>query len=129
MTGVTGAKGRAAAPGDPRAARDQRLLGVVRALREGEVTTYGDVAEVAGHPGRSRLVGRLLSGIGDQPDDREDDREDDQEDEVPWWRVVAANGRLVPGHEREQSALLRAEGVEVADGRVRSAPLGRFHRR
>jgi methylated-DNA-protein-cysteine methyltransferase-like protein len=133
VTGVSGVSGRAAAPGDPRAARDQRLLGVVRALREGEVTTYGDVAEVAGHPGRSRLVGRLLSGIGDQPDDRDDDREDDQEDdqedEVPWWRVVAANGRLVPGHEREQSALLRAEGVEVADGRVRSAPLGRFHRR
>ena len=122
---MTGVSGRAAAPGDPRAARDQRLLGVVRALREGEVTTYGDVAEVAGHPGRSRLVGRLLSGIGDQPDDQPDD----QQDEVPWWRVVAANGRLVPGHEREQSALLRAEGVEVADGRVRSAPLGRFHRR
>ena len=122
---MTGVSGRAAAPGDSRAARDQRLLGVVRALREGEVTTYGDVAEVAGHPGRSRLVGRLLSGIGDQPDDQPDD----QQDEVPWWRVVAANGRLVPGHEREQSALLRAEGVEVADGRVRSAPLGRFHRR
>jgi hypothetical protein len=35
-------------------------------------------------------------------------------------------GRLVPGHEREQSAQLRAEGVKVSEGRVRRARYGRF---
>lgn len=95
--------------------RDTRLLDVVRALREGEVTTYGDVAEVAGHPGRSRLVGHLLAAC-DDPD-------------LPWWRVVNAVGRLVPGSEDEQAALLRAEGVRVERGRVRAAPIGRFRRR
>ena len=96
--------------------RDARIVDVVRALGEGEVTTYGDIAEVAGYPGRSRLVGSLLAGGSDTLD-------------LPWWRVVNAAGRLVPGSEAEQAALLRAEGVTVRDGHVRDAPVGRFSRR
>jgi methylated-DNA-protein-cysteine methyltransferase-like protein len=95
-----------------RASRDSRMLDVVRALGEGEVTTYGEIAEVAGYPGLSRHVGHLLASH-DDPD-------------LPWWRVVNAAGRLVPGGETEQAALLRAEGVRVEGGRVRVAPVGRF---
>lgn len=91
--------------------RDARIIDVVRALREGEVVTYGDIADTAGYPRLSRLVGRILAT---------------SDLELPWWRVVNAAGRLVPGNEREQSALLRAEGVTVQDGRVRRAPIGRF---
>jgi methylated-DNA-protein-cysteine methyltransferase-like protein len=97
----------------PAAERDRRILDVLRALGPGEVTTYGDVAEVAGHPGRARLVGRILATT---------------DVDVPWWRVVNAAGRLVPGHEREQAALLRGEDVTVRAGRVVSAPVGRFSR-
>lgn len=76
------------------------MLTVLQALRPGEVVTYGEVAEEAGFPGRARAVGHLLaSGVGD----------------VAWWRVVAANGRLVPGNEREHAKRLRAEGVEVGE--------------
>jgi alkylated DNA nucleotide flippase Atl1 len=50
------------------------------------------------------------------------------DDDLPWWRVVNSAGRLVPGHEREQSQLLRAEDVTVGEGRVRRAPIGRFSR-
>ena len=99
---------------DPAAAREARILAVLVALRPGEVTTYGDVAEVAGHPGRARLVGRILATT---------------EVEVPWWRVVNASGRIVSGHAEEQAALLRSEGVSVVEGRVRGAPIGRFSRR
>jgi methylated-DNA-protein-cysteine methyltransferase-like protein len=95
--------------------RDQRIVDVIRALDEGEVTTYGHIAEVAGYPGRSRLVGSLLASGGDDLD-------------LPWWRVVNASGRLVPGHELEQAELLRIEGVQVRDGRVRDAPVGHFAR-
>ena len=98
---------------DPRADRERRIVDVVMALREGEVTTYGDIAEVAGHPRQARLVGRILATT---------------EVEVPWWRVVAAGGRIVSGHPDEQRALLRAEGVTVEGDRVRNAPTGRFHR-
>jgi methylated-DNA-protein-cysteine methyltransferase-like protein len=98
---------------DPPDVRERRILDVLMALREGEVTTYGDVADVAGHPKQSRLVGRILATT---------------DVEVPWWRVVNASGRIVSGHPDEQRALLRAEGVTVVDDRVRQAPLGRFHR-
>lgn len=91
--------------------RDQRILDVIHSLREGEVVTYGDIADDAGSPKLSRLVGRILATT---------------DEEVPWWRVVNSVGRLVPGHEREQAALLRAEDVEVAYGRVRKARFGRF---
>ena len=94
--------------------RERRILDVLMALTEGEVTTYGDVADVAGHPKQARLVGRILATT---------------DLEVPWWRVVAAGGRLVSGHPDDQRDLLRAEGVTVVDGRVRNAPTGRFHRR
>lgn len=91
--------------------RERRILDVIRAIGPGEVVTYGDVADVAGYPEQSRLVGRILATT---------------EEELPWWRVVNVAGRLVPGHERTQAKLLRAERVLVRNGRVREAPLGRF---
>jgi methylated-DNA-protein-cysteine methyltransferase related protein len=99
-----------AAP-DPRALRDERILAVIRSLREGEVVTYGDIAADAGFPGLSRLVGRLLATV---------------DDDLPWWRVVNAGGRLVPGHEREQTRLLRREGTRTDGAKVTSAQFGRF---
>ena len=75
---------------------------VLEGLEPGEVVSYGEVAEQAGFPGAARAVGNLLKHT----------------DGLPWWRVVAANGRLVPGGEERQAQLLRAEGVEVGNGRV-----------
>src|SRR5690349_4672501 len=71
---------------------------VLRGLRSGDVVTYGEVALEAGRPGAARSVGTILSRSGGQ---------------YPWWRVVSASGRLVPGHEAEQARRLRAEGIEV----------------
>ena len=95
------------------AERERQIIDVLMALREGEVTTYGDVAEVAGHPRQARLVGRILATT---------------EVDVPWWRVVNAAGRLVAGDPALQSQLLRDEEVEISDGRVTDAPIGRFSR-
>jgi methylated-DNA-protein-cysteine methyltransferase-like protein len=92
---------------------EDRVLAVLRALIPGEVVSYGDVAEDAGFPGRARAVGHLLATTTL---------------EVPWWRVVTSNGRLVPGHESTQAQRLRSEGVRIAAGRVVEAPLGRFSR-
>lgn len=82
----------------------EAVAAVLRRLAAGEVATYGEVAEEAGYPGRARAVGHLLA------------RSDGA---FPWWRVVAANGRLVPGHEEEQARRLRAEGHDVRGGRLR----------
>jgi methylated-DNA-protein-cysteine methyltransferase related protein len=81
---------------------ERRVLAVVTALRPGEIATYGEVAEEAGHPGAARAVGNILAG----------------NEGLPWWRVVAASGRLVQGHEAEQARRLRAEGVTVTRGRI-----------
>jgi len=91
--------------------RERRIIDVLITLQPGEVTTYGDIADMAGYPKNSRLVGRILQST---------------EVEVPWWRVVNASGRLVPGHEREQIELLHEEDVTVRNGHVKSAPYGRF---
>jgi len=83
---------------------EDAVAAVLHALEPGDVVTYGEVALEAGWPGRARAVGRILST---------------SDGEYPWWRVVNASGRLVPGHEEEQARRLAAEGVEVRDGRVR----------
>lgn len=83
---------------------DDAVAAVLHALEPGEVVTYGEVAAEAGFPGAARAVGRLLSG---------------SDGAFPWWRVVNAAGRLVPGHEAEHERRLRAEGVAVQNGRVR----------
>ena len=82
---------------------DASVRAVLCGLQPGDVVAYGEVAHEAGWPGRARAVGRLLAGS----------------DGLPWWRVVNAAGRLVPGHEEEQARRLVAEGVGVRDGRVR----------
>jgi methylated-DNA-protein-cysteine methyltransferase-like protein len=81
---------------------EDRVREIISALRPGEVATYGEVAEEAGHPGAARAVGNILAGS----------------EGLPWWRVVSASGRLVPGHEREQGRRLRAEGVAIERGKV-----------
>ena len=88
-----------------------RFVAVVVALGEGEVVSYGDVAEDAGFPGRFRAVGALLSN---SPID------------LPWWRVVRADGRLATPPTAGQAALLRAEGVILRGDRVVESPAGRF---
>jgi methylated-DNA-protein-cysteine methyltransferase-like protein len=92
------------AGGDFEAAVEQ----VIRDLGPGEVASYGEIAAEAGFPGAARAVGNFLRGsVG-----------------VPWWRVVSASGRLVPGYEHEQAQRLQAEGVALtASGRVRASTL------
>ena len=78
-------------------------------IPEGKVTSYGELAAVAGLGRAARWVGRILSQL---PDDTR----------LPWHRVMAAGGRLslasgtVSGE--EQRARLRAEGVQVINDRV-----------
>jgi methylated-DNA-protein-cysteine methyltransferase-like protein len=83
---------------------EDTVAAVIRTLRRGEVATYGEVAREAGRPRAARAVGNVLA----------------RRDDLPWWRVVASTGRLVPGHEAEQARRLRGEGVAVVDWRVHS---------
>ena len=90
---------------------EQALTVVVAALKEGEVVSYGDIAERAGRPDAPRAAGALLSKAMTS---------------LPWWRVVYASGKLAPCDPESQQELLESEGVVVRKGRVVSSPLGRF---
>ena len=72
----------------------------MRAIPEGCVSTYGDVS-----PGAPRFAGTVLFGAG-EPD-------------LPWWRVVRADGSLAKG--ARQKRRLRAEGVPFKGERVQMA--------
>ena len=78
------------------------VASVLAGLTEGEVLSYGEVAEEAGFPGGARAVGQFLK----------------RNPGYPWWRIVNANGRLAPGNEVPQANLLRSEGVLVKNGHV-----------
>jgi methylated-DNA-protein-cysteine methyltransferase related protein len=77
--------------------RELEVLERVREIPEGFVCTYGDVS-----PGAPRFAGTVLFWA-DEPD-------------LPWWRVVRADGSLAKGD--RQRALLRAEGVPFRGERV-----------
>lgn len=83
---------------------EDRVAAVVSSLRPGEVATYGEVAMEAGSPGAARAVGNILARSGGT---------------LPWWRVVAAGGRLATGKEADQARRLQAEGVPIAGNRVK----------
>jgi methylated-DNA-protein-cysteine methyltransferase related protein len=72
---------------------------MVRRIPAGRVATYGDIAALAKAPS-PRLVGRVLAEDGH---------------DLPWQRVLRADGAPAPHLALEQLALLRTEGV-LADG-------------
>jgi methylated-DNA-protein-cysteine methyltransferase-like protein len=88
------------------------VAAVLDGLGPGDVVTYGEVAAEAGYAGRARAVGRFLA---------------DADGAYPWWRVVTASGRLVPGHEADQARRLRAEGVTLVGGGDRPPRVARHH--
>jgi methylated-DNA-protein-cysteine methyltransferase-like protein len=89
----------------------ERVRGVVAAIPAGSVLAYGDVAARAGLPGRARLVGRILAEDGH---------------DLPWHRVLRANGTPALHLAAEQLGRLRAEGVLTERGRI---PMRRYRAR
>lgn len=77
----------------------ERVREVVASVPPGKVATYGDIAAIAGAPS-PRMVGRILAEDGA---------------DLPWHRILRANGTPAPHLAHRQLALLRAEGV-LADG-------------
>jgi methylated-DNA-protein-cysteine methyltransferase-like protein len=83
----------------------ERIFATIARIPSGRVASYGQVAFLAGFPGRARLVGKLL---GDAPPG------------LPWHRVINAAGEIAlpkfsEAH-REQKRRLRAEGVVFERG-------------
>lgn len=82
------------------------VLTLISHIPPGKVAIYGQVAALAGAPGYSRLVGRILR---DLPADTR----------IPWFRVIGASGRITNPNTAQQRQRLIADGVDVSGtGRV-----------
>jgi O-6-methylguanine DNA methyltransferase len=83
-----------------------RVVAILRRIPPGRVTTYGDVARLAGRPGAARAVGTIMR-LAKEPG-------------LPYHRVIAAGGR-VGGYGLNphlKPALLRAEGHVIRGKRL-----------
>ncbi len=90
----------------------QRIWQTTLLVPKGKVASYGQVADLAGLPGRARLVGKAM---GYAP----------KAMQVPWYRVLRSSGQIAfpPGSELAdtQKGLLQQEGVVVLRNRVKLA--------
>ncbi len=87
----------------------QQIFVVIHQIPYGKVSTYGEVAKMAGYPGYARHVGKALSNL---PKDTQ----------LPWFRVINSAGKISLKGEcySRQKEKLEAEGVEVSDsGKVK----------
>ena len=79
----------------------EAIYAVVRRIPSGRVSSYGQIALLAGYPGQARLVGYALHRLQGGTD-------------VPWWRVSNRLGVISNAYEPElQRTLLEREGVVV----------------
>jgi methylated-DNA-protein-cysteine methyltransferase related protein len=80
-----------------------RIYTTVRQIPWGKVATYGQIADLAGLYGKARLVGYALFRV-------------QIEDDIPWHRVINAQGEISYSLQRQggdylQKVLLEAEGI------------------
>lgn len=91
----------------------QELWDLVCEIPPGSVRSYGELGKGLSQPATGRMVGRWMTQC---PSD------------IPWWRVVAANGSVPivkrsPYLADDQITRLSEEGVEVHNFRV---DMGRY---
>lgn len=87
----------------------ERIWAVVRDIPYGHVTSYGQVADIAGLPRRGRLVGYALRVAPSRL-------------KLPWHRVINAQGRISfpKGSDSYEAQVerLAGEGIVLINGRV-----------
>lgn len=81
----------------------------LQSIPAGKVIAYGQLAQLAGRPGAARQIGKVLSNLPENT-------------ELPWHRVVNAQGRIslpiASAGYALQHKRLAAEGVEVIAGKI-----------
>ncbi len=84
---------------------EEKLYIALSSVPPGRVIAYGELARLAGLPGRARWVGRTLSQLP-------------EESALPWHRVINAGRRISlpagsPGY-LEQKQRLLSEGIDFS---------------
>lgn len=85
----------------------------VQKIPKGKVACYGQVADLAGLPGKARLVGKALGKVP---------KSGWQKKIVPWYRVINAQGKISLSIDNinfiKQTQWLQDEQVVVIAGKV-----------
>ena len=63
----------------------QQIWQTVQLIPQGQVACYGQIADLAGLPGRARLVGKALGKVP---------KEGWRGQSVPWFRVINSQGKI-----------------------------------
>ena len=86
---------------------------LVGQIPHGQVASYGQIARVLGRPRAAREVGWAMGCCPDA-------------DNLPWWRVVKADGTVAGGQYADvRRGILEEEGVAfLLDGRVNMEECG-----
>lgn len=79
----------------------QQVYMVIYKIPEGKVSTYGEVAKMAGYPGYARHVGKALSNLP-------------KDSKLPWFRVINSAGKISLKGESYQRQKLRLESEGIA---------------
>ena len=87
----------------------EAIWNVIGSIPRGQISTYGDVARMAGFPGHARQTAYALRHMPEGMN-------------LPWHRVLGAGAKIVfpkgSKHYYEQARRLRSDGVPVKDGRA-----------
>lgn len=87
----------------------ERIIEVIQNIQEGQILSYKEVSELAGHPNGARQVARILSSSSDKYN-------------LPWWRVINSKMEISikdPMGRQMQIDLLKKEGHFIVDGKVK----------
>lgn len=87
----------------------ERVYQVLASIPAGRLCSYGEVARLAGLPGRARWVGRLLSRLP-------------KDSTLPWYRVINSQGKISfpegsEGYQRQLQHLV-SEGSASPQGKL-----------
>lgn len=93
-----------------------KIWTTVQLIPKGKVASYGQIADLAGLPGRARLVGKALGKVPETGW---------RGNSVPWYRVINSQGKISfqPGseHFEKQKHALQDEEVVVIGSRIKLA--------
>jgi methylated-DNA-protein-cysteine methyltransferase-like protein len=80
------------------------ILACLTKVPYGKVSSYGEIAKLAGHPGKARYVAYILKNLP-------------KESTIPWHRIINSQGKIAfpidTDKYNEQSKRLREEGIPV----------------
>ncbi len=76
---------------------------VIQQIPSGKVSTYGEIATMAGYPGYARHVGKALSRLP-------------KDSTLPWFRVINSAGKISLQENSfiKQKRKLEEDGIEVS---------------